>query len=877
MAADATAHDALPALPAFPALLRALREVRGLTREGFAARLGYSGKTVQRWEQGQLVPDAAAEAALLALLAGEGLFRAYNSGPLAGLALTPELVREALAAARLAAHPRGNAPAPIEVPASPGRLPAPLTSFIGREAELDEIGTLLERHRLLTLTGAGGTGKTRLAVAGAERAAPAFPDGVWFVDLSAVTEPAAVIPTIAQVLRVQETEGRTLVASLAAYLRSKRLLLVLDNLEQVVGAAPRLADLLVEAPALCLLVTSRVRLQVGGEQLYAVPAAPLDVLGRNPAVQLFVERTRALRPDFALTAENAPVIAAICTRLDGLPLAIELAAARMRSLTAPALLARLEQRLPLLTGGDRAGPARQQTLRATIHWSWQLLDEAERALFRRLAVFAGGWTLEAAETVGANDQSAIGAVIAQRNRRRLPTQQPVAAQPRSTAPRAPSDAVLDGLASLVDKSLMQETEVEGQPRFSLLATLREFALEQLEAGGEAEAVRRRHAEYYCDLAERIDASIWDDYCVEFGGGPRARRMIDRERDNLLASLQWALDQNEAEIGLRTFGALDWWFRQRAPGEGLRWADSLLGLPDAARHDHARAVALWSWGLTAGQQGDILTARKRMEAAAALFRAVEDLPRLGKTLLFLPYYLPEADDARLVADEALSLLRATGGRCDVAMAEMVYGNVLAVRGIDLVKAEAHIEDGLRRARAPDIDYLIMCALGWLAGLAYLDKQYERVRQLRAEVLPVAEAVSDRQLMAWFYIYPALAANAIGDLESALADWHAGLRYARDTGSEWYIATCIAGMAQTLTLLCRSALSARLLAAIEAIWHRVGMTIIVFGFNDLFEQASQTTKEALDEAAFAAAWAEGQALSIDQAVAEALRASEAAIAD
>ncbi|MHB8574251.1 MAG: ATP-binding protein, partial [Dehalococcoidia bacterium] len=303
--------------------------------------------------------------------------------------------------------PPSAATNPLSEPMA-GHLPTPLTSFIGRERELAEVTTLLRTTRLLTLTGPGGTGKTRLAIAAVHQVVSEYPDGVWFVDLSGVADPAGVIPAIALALDVRESEGRSLAVSLAAYLRRKRLLLVLDNFEQVVTAAMALYDLLAEAPVLSLLVTSRVLLHVESEREYAVPPLPLpeidtpaqpEQLGANPAVQLFVERAQGVRASFALTAENGMAIAAICRRLDGLPLAVELAAARVKLLPPAALLARLEQRLTFLTGGERNRPSRQHTLRNTIQWSWDLLAPAEQLLFRRLAVFAGGFTLAAAEAV----------------------------------------------------------------------------------------------------------------------------------------------------------------------------------------------------------------------------------------------------------------------------------------------------------------------------------------------------------------------------------------------------------------------------------------------------------------------------------------------
>ncbi|MHB8577087.1 MAG: ATP-binding protein, partial [Dehalococcoidia bacterium] len=499
---------------------------------------------------------------------------------LAGLGISPSTPVAA------PAHSLPGAPDPLPEPPAV-HLPMPLTSFIGREQELVEVTTLLGTTRLLTLTGPGGTGKTRLAIAAARQVADQFPDGVWFVDLSGVADPTGVIPAIAVLLDVRESEGRSLAVSLAAYLRRKRLLLVLDNLEQVVAAAMALYDLLAEAPELSLLVTSRVLLHVESEREYAVPPLPLpevgaavepEQLGANPAVQLFVQRAQGVRAGFALTSENAAVVTAICRRLDGLPLAIELAAARVKLLPPVQLLVRLEQRLAFLTGGERNRPTRQQTLRNTIQWSWDLLSEPEQRLFRRLAVFAGGFTLEAAEAV-CNAEGEL--------------------------------SVLDGLAALIDQSLVRQSEQEDEPRFSLLATLQEFALEQLEAAAEGEALRRTHAAYFTTLAEEADAAWWRSFRLR----QNLLQPLDPERDNLHAAVGWALTEQNATVGLRLGGALSVWFFVRAPSEGQHWLERLLSLSAAAPPSAERGRALNLAGSCAFARGELQAAVAYAEAAA----------------------------------------------------------------------------------------------------------------------------------------------------------------------------------------------------------------------------------------------------------------------
>src|SRR5215203_1083702 len=490
--------------------------------------------------------------------------------------LEPERIWQALAPGLETSFPPPQTLERLET-----NLPMQLTTLVGREAEIVHVAAMIEREgaRLVTLSGPGGTGKTRLALAVAAEALDSFPDGVWFVDLAPLTDPALVLPGIASVLGVREPGGQGLLRAVEAFLVSKRLLLVLDNFEQVLAAAPQLAELLMACPQLSMLVTSREPRQVRAEQQVPVfpltlpPAElmlPLSELARVPAIDLFLQRATAIVPDFALTEDNAPIIAAICQRLDGLPLAIELAAARVRFLPPRALLERLERSLPVLTGGPRDAPARQRTLRDAIAWSHDLLEGDEPILFRRLAVFSGGWTFEAAEAVVSHD----GALD-----------------------------VFTGITALADKSLVRPVATTGpNPRFGMLETIREFGLDQLAAAGEVDSTRRRHAEYFVTFSEKLSAEL--SQATE----PELLERLAAEHDNIRAALVWLDQQGDEETSIRLAAGLGWfWFVRGFGTEGISWLERARS-PRSAVAGPIRAAAL-NWA-------SVLTLPRKDHAAAA---------------------------------------------------------------------------------------------------------------------------------------------------------------------------------------------------------------------------------------------------------------------
>jgi predicted ATPase/transcriptional regulator with XRE-family HTH domain len=602
-------------------------------------------------------------------------------------------------------------------PAAPPRapLPAPLTSFLGREHDLAAAVQLLSGGtRLLTLTGPGGGGKTRLALALASRVEERYPDGVSFIDLSSVTDAAHVPAVIAQALEVQVGAERSITSALVRYLSDRSAsggLLVLDNFEQVIEAAPLLHGLLVDCPGLTLLVTSRELLRLSGEREYPVPplALPtseqvgegdLESLAAAPAVALFVERAQAVKTDFTLTEANARTVAAICAHLDGLPLALELAAARVRILSPRALLARLEHRLDLLTGGARDLPARQQTLEATIAWSHNLLNEPEQRLFRRLAVFAGGWTLEAAEAIAGSGN------------------------------RDP--AVLDLLTGLVDKSLVVAEPSAGVVRYRLLESIRAYAAGRLDDSGEAGEMRERHRRWYLALAEAA-APHWH--------GPDDQHwlaLMEVERDNLRAALA-AGGPAQARLCL----ALRRFWEGRYYGEARFWLDAVLAA-DLDLTDELR-VALLSWaGVMVGDLGEVEQARAHLNEALALARRLGDPTEIATALNNLgvmAFRQADYDAAQALHEEGLSLERAHSRPTGIASALHNLGNVAYRRG-DHATARSRYEEALALRRGQGDQADVAGLVNNLGNVAVAEGDLVAAQALYEQALQVCREIGNQ---------------------------------------------------------------------------------------------------------------------------------------
>jgi predicted ATPase/class 3 adenylate cyclase/Tfp pilus assembly protein PilF len=598
-------------------------------------------------------------------------------------------------------------PPPRTIEGRATNLPAQPTPLVGRDAELAAVRELLleEGTRMLTLTGPGGTGKTRLALQAAADSVDEFPDGVYGVLLAPISDPDLVPLELARALGVEESPSLSLTEALKADLGGRRVLILFDNFEQVGAAAELLADLLAACDRLKMLVTSREPLRIAAERQYPVPP-----LAKAEAVMLFVERARALRPDFMLTEETVPVVAEISERLDGLPLAIELAAAWVKVLPPAALLQRLENRLELPAARGRDVPARQSTLREAIAWSYDLLDEEERRLHARLSVFMGGFGFQAAERVaGAGELD-----------------------------------VLEGIASLVDRSLLRHAEeAGGEARFSMLETIREFAREQLAQAGEEEQLLNRHALEFARFAEEADAGLrGDDQLVWF-------ERLEAEHDNLRGALDTSLAAGNAETALRLGGALGWfWYAHGHALEGCTRLTELLARTEAAPEE-LRARPMYALGVLLDQRGEPERAAELVEASLIVFREQGDRERVGAALNSLgaiKRVLGDFNTARSLLEEGLAVRRELGDQARMASSLSNLGIVAFEQG-DLDDAEARFVEALDLDRTHGNEWGAGAALDNLSAVAIERGDYERARELNREMLVSAQRVGDQELIAF----------------------------------------------------------------------------------------------------------------------------------
>jgi predicted ATPase len=766
---------------------------------------------------------------------------------------TPEELRERIANdLALLLTERFTSPPETAGPARLAPLPVPRSRLIDREQERAQVQTLLQQEDvgLVTLTGPGGVGKTRLAVQVAADLTPHFADGVAFVSLAALKDPQLVELTVARALQVSEANGQAIDERLLEYLRPRELLLLLDNTEQLLSAAPLATQMLDTAQRLKLLVTSREPLRVRDERV--VPVLPLalpdtehlpdlDRLSQVPAVALFVERVREVKPDFALTAENAQAIAEICRRLDGLPLALELAAARSTVLPPEALLARLEHRLPLLTHGARDVPQRQQTLHNTIAWSYDLLDESDKALFRRLAVFSGGFTLEAAEAVCRFD-------------------------PAGTSSEADDGAVLEQLGQLLDKSLVQPQQgTGGEPRFSMLETIHEYAQEQLVASGEEAAVQERHADYFLRVALEADLSMLRperDVWME---------RLDREEANLRTALAWCkADRNAVQTGLRLVRALSfYWVLRGSVREGRTWLEGMLERTGSTDRSAARGQALLGAGWLDWVEGDYQAASPRAEESLSIAREVGDKRAIGYAEFLLGLVRMGQQNsaaARPLLEESRALLKNIGDVWGEASTLYLLGMAAYFSG-DRATARGYYEESLRLFQEQGDVFGVTLLVSALEAIVLPQGDEETARSLYEQGLPLLRASRDQGRLGMILI-------SIGDgwlhqdggEQQAKMLYKQGLNLWQDmqrVDDGLAIVRGLAGIAEVAAAQGQAERAGRLFGAADRLLPAAS------SYRDDLNRRVAQARAHLDATAFTAGWTAGQAMTQEQAVTEALQ--------
>lgn len=721
------------------------------------------------------------------------------------------------------------------------------TTFVGRGREMLEVKRELAMTRLLTLTGAGGSGKTRLASEVARDLVGTYPDGVWIVELAGLSEPGLVPQAVAAAVGVREQPGQSLTDTLVKALRSKEILLILDNCEHLIEAVAPLVDVFLDTcSGLRILTTSREALRVAGEVRWTVPTlsspdlpGPLSVseLERYESARLFAERARQRDPSFALTSDNAHAVAGICRRLDGLPLAVELAAARVGALAVAEIASRLEDSLGLLTSGGRTAVPRQRTLRGTLDWSHDSLDEYERIVFRRLSVFAGGWTLEAAEAAGAGDDIKKGDIV-------------------------------NLLSSLVDKSLVVTEMVENRLRYRLLEPVRQYASKKLEESDEDSKVRRQHAEYFLALAEEAESQL---------EGAEQRIWTDRlrlEHDNMRAALSWMLEQREAGLGLRLGGALtDFWLWQGHWSEGRRWLEAVLANGEGAP-PRVRAKTLGGAGWLAEYQGDHRRALALQKECLALYQASGDNKGIAiglNNLGWLKLHRGKYDRASELFEQSLKRLREGRKRSSTralwpCLESTLYGlsYVAAYEG-DLARAVSLQEEILALSQARDDNKGIAYSLGELGWLMMLRGDLHHAAELLEASIARSPKVGPLNMPHLTYL--GLVALGRGDQKRAMEAVKESLYMARELGHRFQIARNLEAIAMLASSQGQPERIAQLLGAARALREAIAQPVRP-DERMVYERYVTSARAQIDEGRWEAAFAEGQSMTLEEALEYAL---------
>ncbi len=677
-------------------------------------------------------------------------------------------------------------------------LPRQLTSFVGRKREMSDIKRLLSETGLLTLTGVGGCGKTRLALQVASDVIEDYPDGVWLVELALVSDPALVPKSAAQALGIREVAGQTLLEALIAHLRSKQVLLVLDNCEHLLSACAQLSDALLRAcPNVRILASSREELGVAGEFTYLVPplslpdprrSLPMESLTRYEAVRLFQERVIAIQRGFRVTEQNAHAVVQICQELDGIPLAIELAAARTKALSVDQVAKRLQDRFALLTEGSRTALPHHQTLRATIDWSYELLSRQEQTLLRRVSVFVGGFTLEAAEQV-------------------------------CSGRGLEEHTILDRLTHLLEKSLVVFEEDEGKARYKLLETVRQYGYEKLVEGGEKAKAQERHRDYYLQIAERAELEL---------GGPNQEvrfRQLETEHGNLRASLQWSLEYGKTDKALRMAGALgQFWNIHDHFTEGLVWLERALE-KSAKAPKGSRAKALRVAGVLAWSQGKYERAKRLQEESLEMYREIGDKQGIAMSLNNLgniSYNQGDYEAARDFHERSLAIRRDVGDKQGIAVSLNNLGNV-ALDQRDYQGARSLYEESLAMRRETGDRHGIAVSLHNLGMVVQHQNDHEKARTLYEESLTITVGIGDKKMIAHSVSQLTGIVRAEGHPERAV----------------------------------------QLLGAVAALLERLG-AVLDGSERSHYEQNVLILRDEMGENAFDKAFAEGRAMTLEQAI-------------